>query len=218
MCLLKEDLCKATALTSLKRLPSYECVSLKRGLCKTSASKRLSPAEDGLEFWLRMCLLEADLCKQASEGFKTCLCRNSGSTLQISRPSKLMEWEMVVGQPSQDWKVDAADVSSDGCAGDSWIPKTIGRLQGCRALSSQPGYQDAVQAESKALESAMLSMKTFGPVEMGLSLLDCRVLSWTPIVAVSVDVTPPPGVRGLPRRTASLPPSHTCNRGRHALG
>ena len=30
--------------------------------------------------------------------------------------------------------------------------------------------RDAVQAESKALESAMLPMKTFGPVEVGLEL------------------------------------------------
>ena len=34
-------------------------------------------------------------------------------------------------------------------------------------------------------------------------------------VAISEDVTPPPEVRSLPRRTVSLPPSHTCNRGQH---
>ena len=125
----------------------------------------------------------------------------------------------MVGQPSQGWKVDAADVSSGGCAGDSRIPKTIGRLQGCRALSSRPGYSRRRAGRVQgAIESAMLPMKTFGPVEVGLELARLQDLSWTPTVAVSVDVTPPPGVRGLPRRTASLPPSHTCNRGRHALG
>ena len=35
---------------------------------------------------------------------------------------------------------------------------------------------------------------------------------------MSIDVTHPPGVCGLSRRTASLPPSNTCDRGRHALG
>ena len=96
--------------------------------------------------------------------------------------------------------------------------KRSGDCKAAERYLHDQAIRDAVQAESKALESAMLPMKTFGPVEVGLELARLQDLSWTPTVAVSVDVTPPPGVRGLPRRTASLPPSHTCNRGRHALG
>ena len=64
--------------------------------------------------------------------------------------------------------------------------------------------RDAVQAESKALKSAMLPMKTFGPVEVGLELARFRfeIHHHTSAVSNSVDVTLPPGVCGLPRRTA----------------
>jgi len=47
------------------------------------------------------------------------------------------------------------------------------RLGDCKAAERylhDQAIRDAVQAESKALESAMLPMKTFGPVEAGLEL------------------------------------------------
>ena len=99
------------------------------------------------------------------------------------------------------------------------------RLGDCKAAERylhDQAIRDAVQAEPKALESAMLPMKTFGPVEAGLELARLLDSSSTPshytAVSHSVEATLPPGVCGLPRRTASLPPSNTCNRGRHALG
>ena len=47
------------------------------------------------------------------------------------------------------------------------------RLGDCKAAEGylhDQAIRDAVQAESKAPESAMLPMKTFGPVEVGLEL------------------------------------------------
>ena len=43
-----------------------------------------------------------------------------------------------------------------------------------------------MQAESKALESAMLPMKTFGPVEVGLELARLLIINSKPTTALGL--------------------------------
>lgn len=63
------------------------------------------------------------------------------------------------------------------------------RLGDCKAAERylhDQAVRDAVQAESKALESAMLPMKTFGPVEVGLELARLLIINSKPTTALGL--------------------------------